>query len=68
MERPSRRPRCRPRPPGGHRSRSKEDLVTAAAIDAKSWTSIIKLLVENGLVVSQGKLRATRYTLVPQPR
>jgi len=46
--------------------RSKEELVTAAAIDAKSWPSIIKLLVENGLVVSQGKLRATRYSLVPQ--
>lgn len=48
--------------------RSKEELVTAAAIDARSWTSIIKLLVDNGLVVSQGKLRATRYTLAPQPR
>ncbi|MBL9100166.1 MAG: N-6 DNA methylase [Myxococcales bacterium] len=47
--------------------RSRDEILAAAAVDVKSWPSIIKLLVDNGLVTTQGKARATRYLLANPP-
>lgn len=43
--------------------RSKDQILAAAALEEKSWGSIIKLLVEANLVATHGKARGTRYTL-----